>query len=113
MDRKRASKGCSQPGEGKYQEPVRKWKEIEQEELTGWRGQMPELIRTRKQRKAVRETHNMESLRADAGIDQDKETKRSSEGNPLPREGRRRDWSGHGNKAGKQGELTRWRGQTS
>ena len=74
---------------------------------------MSGLIRTWKQSDAARETHVLE--RTDVGTGQDMETKRGSEGSSLlgEPEGRRRDWSGHRNKARQQGELTSWRWQTS
>ena len=51
--------------------------------------------------------------RADVGTDQNMDTKLRGKENSLAGEGRRRNWSGHRNKAGQQEELTTWRGQTS
>ena len=42
---------------------------------------------------------------------QDMEIKQGSEGNSRAGEGRRRDWSGQGDKLRQQGELTNWRCQ--
>lgn len=72
---------------------------------------MQGLIRTLKQSEAARKTHLLE--RADVGTDQNMDTKLRSEENSLAGEGRGRNWSGHGNKAGQREELTTWRGQTS
>ena len=47
--------------------------------------------------------------RPDVRADQDMKTKRGSKENSLPREGRHRDWSGHGNKPKQRGKLTGWR----
>ena len=72
---------------------------------------MSGLVRRSKQSEAAKVTHNLE--RSDVGTGQVIETKRGSKGNSLAGEGRRRDWSGHENKARQQGELTGWRGRTS
>ena len=58
---------------------------------------MSGLVRTCKQSVAVRGTHSLE--RVDIGTGQDMQTKRGSKGNSPAGEGRRRDWSGHANKA--------------
>ena len=67
---------------------------------------MPKLNKTLQQSKAARETHKLE--RADIGSSQGMETKRGSKGDSPAGEGRRRDWSGHANKAWWRGELTIW-----
>ena len=68
---------------------------------------MPKLFKTLQQSKAARGTHKLE--RADIGSSQGMETKCGSKGNSPAEEGRRRDWSGHANKARKKGGLTGWR----
>src|SRR6266850_173067 len=67
-------------------------------------------VRTRKESKRVRGTHELES--ADGRTSQDTEGIQASEGHSHTGERRRTDKSGHGRNPSEQGALTPWKAQT-
>src|SRR5260221_2834359 len=84
MESKQASKGHSQPGEGRGWDWSEHGKQTSQQgTLTSWRGQRLGLVRTWKANKPASDTHKLE--RAEVGIGQNMESKQASKGQLQPR----------------------------
>src|SRR5712691_7498557 len=108
MEGKQASKGHSQTREGRGWDWSEYGKQTSQQgTLTTWRGQTQQrlgLVRTWKENKPARDTHNLERAEGgEVGNSQNKERKQASKGHSERREGRGWDWSEHGKKTSQQG----------
>jgi len=105
-----ASEGHSLPGERRQMGKSGHGRNpSERGALTNWRAQMDGQVRTRKESKRVRGTHELES--ADGRTSQDTEGIQASEGHSQTGEHRWTDKSGHGRNLSERGALTTWRAQ--